>query len=93
MQPPLIHFTSPDYWSLYNRLPADVRQTADKYFALLKSDPKHPSLHLKKIGNLWSVRAGLHYRALGMDAPSKEKGILWFWIGSHAEYDRFIKRR
>jgi len=93
MHPSLIHFTSPDYWPLYYRLPADVRQTADKYFSILKSDPRHPSLHLKKIGDLWSVRAGIHYRAVGMDAPSKEKAILWFWIGSHAEYDRFIKRR
>jgi len=59
---------------------------------LLKPDPKHPSLHLKKIGDLWSVRAGLHYRAVGMDAPSKKKGILRFWIGSHAEYVRFVKQ-
>lgn len=39
MQPPLSHFTSPDFWSLYKRRPADVQGTADKY-ALLKSDPK-----------------------------------------------------
>jgi len=85
------HFTTPGYWPLYYRLPAHVRQTADKNFALLKSDPRHPSLHLKKIGDLWTVRAGLHHRAIGMDFPSKEKRILWFWIGSHAEYDRLIR--
>jgi len=86
------HFTSPDYWTLYRGLPSHVRQTADKHFALLKSDPKHPSLHLKKIGNLWSVRVGIHYRAVGMDTAAEERGILWFWIGSHAEYDRLIKQ-
>ena len=93
MQPPLNHFTNTNYWSLYRRLPSHVREIADKCFALLKSDPKHPSLHLKKIGELWSVRAGIHYRAIGMDTPGEEKGILWFWIGPHAEYDRLIKRR
>ena len=93
MQPSLSHFTSPDFWSSYKRLPAEVQRAADKYFALLKSDPKHPSLHLKKIGDAWSVRAGIHYRAVGMDAPSEERGLLWIWIGSHAEYDRFIKQR
>ena len=93
MPPPLSHFTSPDFWSLYNRLPVDVQRTANKYFALLKSDPKHPSLHLKKIGDTWSVRAGIHYRAVGIDAPSMQRCILWIWIGSHAEYDGFIKRR
>jgi hypothetical protein len=93
MQPPLSHFTSPDFSSFYRRLPVKVQRTADKYFALLKSDPKHPSLHLKKIDDTWSVRAGLHYRAVGMDAPSEAKGILWIWIGSHAEYDHFVKQR
>ena len=93
MQPPLSHFTSPDFWSFYNHLPSHVRHTADKYFTLLECDPKHPSLHLKKLGDIWSVRAGLHYRAVGMDAPTKEKGILWIWIGSHSKYDRFIKQR
>jgi hypothetical protein len=71
MHPPLSHFASPDYWPLYHRLPSRVRRTADKYFNLLKSDPRHHSLHLKKIGDLWSVRAGIHYRAVGMDTPNE----------------------
>ncbi len=93
MRPSLIHFTSPDFWSLYHRLPEHARDAADKSFVLLKADPRHPSVHLKKIGDLWSARAGIHYRAVGMNAPCEEKGILWIWIGSHAEYDRFIKGR
>ena len=93
MHPPLSHFASPDFWSFYNRLPSHVRRTADKYFSLLKSDPKHPSLRFKKIDDIWSVRAGLHYRAVGIDAPGVENSILWIWIGSHAEYDSYIKKR
>lgn len=60
---------------------------ADKNFDLLKTNPQHPSLHFKKIGGekqLWSVRVGSHYRALAVEKPD---GIVWFWIGSHAEYD------
>lgn len=60
---------------------------ADKNFLLLKSDPHHPSLHFKRIGELWSVRVGIHYRALGIDV---EEGVYWVWIGTHAEYDRLI---
>ena len=93
MQPSLIHFTSPDYWALYRRLPLHVQAAADKSYAILKSDPKHPSLRLKKIGDLWSVRVGIHYRAIGMDAPHMDNAILWFWIGPHAEYDRLVKSR
>jgi hypothetical protein len=91
MHAPIRHFASPGFWSLYHCLPAHVRETADKYFALLKSDLAHPSLHFKRVGDLWSARAGLHYRALGMDAPGGEKGILWFWIGPHTTYDRLVK--
>jgi hypothetical protein len=71
---------------LYGKLPKEVRQLADKNYELLKADPRQPSLQLKRIDELWSVRVGLHYRAIGIDAPG---GIQWIWIGSHAEYDAF----
>jgi len=53
----------------------------------LKSDPRHPSLHFKRIGELWSIRVGDHYRALGTDV---DDGICWIWIGTHAKYDRIV---
>lgn len=81
------HFASPQFWRLYRQLPAEVRALADKNFKLLKADPKHPSLHFKKIGRLWSVRVGAHHRALGLDKP---EGVVWFWIGSHADYDKLL---
>ena len=81
------HYASPQFWRTYRQLPADVRALADKNFKLLKSDPKHPSLHFKKIDKLWSVRVGAHYRALGFDRP---EGVVWLWIGSHADYDKLL---
>jgi hypothetical protein len=83
----LRHYTSSNFWSLYARLPAKIRELADKNFELLKADPRHPSLQLKRIEELWSVRVGQHYRAIGIDAAD---GIQWIWIGSHADYDTFI---
>ena len=76
-------------------MPPQVQETADQCYELLKADPSHPSLHFKKIGKkYWSVRAGLDYRALGVEV---ESGISWFWIpterfaiGTHAEYDKLI---
>ena len=82
------HFASPDFWAAYRKLPDAVRALADKNFALLKSEPRHPSLHFKKVGKLWSARVGLHYRAL---ATETDGDLVWFWIGSHAEYDRLTK--
>jgi hypothetical protein len=71
----------------YEALPLPVRKLADANYALLKRDPRHPSLQFKKVGRYWSVRIGLRYRALAMDVDG---GYLWFWIGSHADYDRLI---
>lgn len=82
------HFASPAFWDAYAKLPGNVRERADKNFDLLKSDPYHPSLHLKKVGRYWSVRVGLRHRALAVEVDG---GLLWFWIGSHADYDALIK--
>ena len=81
------HFASPSFWENYSKLPREQREIADRNFELLKEDPMHPSLHLKKVGEYWSVRVGIKHRALGVEI---EKGILWFWIGPHSEYDRII---
>ncbi|HEY7392370.1 MAG TPA: hypothetical protein VH640_27875 [Bryobacteraceae bacterium] len=79
------HHAAPDFWKACRSLPESIQELADRAFALLKPDPYHPSLHFKKIGDLWSARVGSHYRALGFEV---EDGVLWFWIGTHAEYDR-----
>lgn len=85
------HFTTKKYWYSYNQLPHNGKRVADKNFITLKQNPQHPSLHLKKINQYWSIRAGLNYRALGVDTPDKE-GIIWFWIGSHKEYERLLNK-
>jgi len=48
----LKHYASPRFWALYQELPAEVRALADKNYEFLKADPKHPSLHFKRIGAL-----------------------------------------
>jgi hypothetical protein len=69
-------------------LPQSIQELADAHFALLKENPFHPSLHFKKTGKYRSVRIGMHYRALAVEMP---EGLLWFWIGSHADYDRILE--
>ena len=81
------HHASESFWRAYNALPDSVRALADKNFATLKSDPQHPSLHFKKVGNHWSARVGLRYRALAVEVGG---GLLWFWIGRHSEYDKMV---
>jgi hypothetical protein len=82
------HFANRSFWEAYDRLPQNLRSLADKNYALLKGNPRHPSLQFKKVGRFWSVRVGLNYRALAVEAPD---GLVWFWIGSHAEYIEKIR--
>jgi hypothetical protein len=64
-----------------------VQSLADQAYARLKQDSRHPALHFKKVGRFWSVRIGAHHRALAVEALD---GLVWFWIGTHADYDRLL---
>jgi hypothetical protein len=64
------HRTTPDFWQLYNVLPREIQELADKNYALLRADPSHPSPCFREIEGLWSVRVGAHYRALAYQ---------WYW--------------
>ena len=84
------HFTTPRFWKRYRSLKPETQALADKNFKLLQANPDHPSLRLKQIGIFWSVRVGIHYRALAKD---REEGLMWFWIGPHDEYERILLGR
>ena len=68
-------------------MPGDIQKLADHAFERLKQGPRHPSLHFKKVGRFWSARVGGHYRALAIEVTD---GLVWFWIGSHADYDTLL---
>lgn len=76
---------------LFEPLPETVQQQARQSFSLWRSDPGHNSLKFKRVGTTapyFSVRVGIHWRALGR---LEGDTLVWFWIGSHAEYDRVIR--
>lgn len=53
-------------------------------------DPAHPSLRFKKLAgyeNVWSVRIGAQYRAVGERTGGT---IVWAWIGSHNDFDKLF---
>ena len=83
----MIHQANSDFWFCYRNLPDDVQRLADKAFKLLQENPRHPSLHFKKVGDLWSARVSLNHRALATDVAD---GVVWFWIGAHADYEKLL---
>jgi hypothetical protein len=83
----LKHRASPDFWTCYRALPQEVQKLADQAYEHLKQDPQYPSVRLKKVGRFWSARVGSGYRALAVEGSD---GLVWFWIGTHAEYDNLL---
>ena len=86
----MTHSTLARFWRHYDALPGEVQKLADQQFERLKTNPRYPSLHFKRVGKregLWSARVGIGYRAL---ARERADGVVWFWIGTHAEYDRLL---
>ena len=83
-----MHKTTSRFWRCLDKIPKPAQQVVKKKFNLLKTNPLHPSLHFKKVGKFWSIRAGLNYRAL---AVREGEDFIWVWVGTHSEYDRMIK--
>lgn len=80
-----------DFRAAFVRLPEPIQQQARAAYKLFRENPYHNSLQFKAVApSVYSVRIGLHDRALGWRASTEE--ISWFWIGSHAEYDRLLKQ-
>jgi len=54
-------------------------------------NPDHPGLQFKQVHPtlpVWSVRITASYRAVGV--RTKPDTIVWFFIGTHAEYERLL---
>ncbi len=83
-----MHRTTDRFWKCFNNPPEPIQEIAKKNFDLLKSDLYHPSLHFKKIGQFWSARIGLNYRAIAIE---DDKDFIWVWIGTHDDYEKMIK--
>ncbi|MBZ5725345.1 MAG: hypothetical protein LAP87_10135 [Acidobacteriia bacterium] len=82
--------TTRRFWRLFSDLPFDVQRDAKRAYRLFQSNPAHPGLQLKKLegeDDIYSARIGLGYRDL---AVMKKDRIVWYWIGSHSEYDSLV---
>lgn len=84
--------TTRSFWERFARLPESVRRQAARNFRLWRQDPAHPSLAFKRVHAtepIYSVRVSRGYRALGLRDGDL---MTWFWIGSHADYERMLRK-
>jgi hypothetical protein len=83
---------TPRFWAAYRGLPKDIQEHARRAYRLFRDNPAHPSLHFKKVHHrepVYSVRVTLGHRAVGL---LEGEEITWVWIGTHADYDRLLRK-
>lgn len=81
---------APDFMRLFRGLPPRIQRLARKNYKLWNENPAHPGVQFKLVGKrmpVYSVRVGIGWRALGLKV---DDAIVWFWIGSHAEYELLL---
>jgi hypothetical protein len=70
------HRANPKFWQFYAQVPEEIQRLAGENYDPLKAHPRYPSLHFKKVGRMWSVRVGIHYRAVAVDEGSVNEKVL-----------------
>ncbi len=76
----------------FEALPPDIQRRAVEAYRLWQQNPSHRSLDFKPIGRrlpAYSIRIGISWRAMCLQ---EGETWIWFWIGSHAEYDTLLRR-
>ena len=88
----MISRTTERFRKAYRSLPLRIQKRAKQAFQIWIEDPHDKSLHFKQIHPvkpIYSARVTVGWRAVGV---KKEDTMVWFWIGSHADYDKLISR-
>ena len=82
--------TTRSFRRAFKRLPAEIQDRAREAYRMFQSDPSHPGLQFKKIppfDAIYSARVSRDYRAV---CTLADDVAIWFFIGSHADYDRLL---
>ena len=84
--------TTIEFRNLFADLPEQVQEQTRVAYRQFKEDPSYPSLRFKKVHPelpIYSARISRNYRAVGqLDGNT----VIWFWVGSHADYDRLLEQ-
>ena len=75
---------------MFGDLSKPIQEQTRKAYRQFKQDPSYPSLRFKKVHPqlpIYSARINRDYRAVGQ---LEEDTVIWFWVGSHAEYDLLL---
>lgn len=75
----------------FAELPSEIQDQAREAYRRFREDPGHPGLRFKRVHateSVYSVRISRDFRALGVRIGDV---LVWFWIGSHEDYERQLR--
>jgi hypothetical protein len=84
--------TTRQFRDLFTALPTAVQRQAREAYRLFRQNPAHPGLRFKQVHPdppIYSARVGISYRAVGVRDGNT---MIWYWIGSHADYDKLLQQ-
>ena len=87
----MLSYTTDKFRKLFETLPPQIQKQARIAYGQFKKDPYYPSLQFKRIHStkpVYSARINIDYRAVGI---IDENTIIWFWVGSHTDYEKLIQ--
>lgn len=84
--------TTAQFRKSFADLPKQIQEQARAAYRQFKENPSHPSLRFKKVHPelpVYSARISKNHRVVGqLDGDT----VIWFWIGSHTEYEKLLSR-
>ena len=66
------HILDDDFWEFFAEIPPNVQRRFPQKFRILQQNLRHPSLRLKKVGDLWSIRV-----SRGSEPFNCHESLLW----------------
>lgn len=84
--------TTADFRALLDAAPPQMQLKARTTYRVWAENPSHPSLRFKKVHGtlpIYSVRIDIDWRAVGI---MQGDTVIWFWIGSHQDYERLLAK-
>jgi len=88
----VISHTTAQFRKMFSELPAEVQRQARRAYRAFQQNPHHPSLRFKSVlpmRPVYSARISSDYRAVGVLDGDE---IIWYWIGSHGDYDKLLSQ-
>ena len=84
--------TTARFRKAFRQLPEQVQDQAREAYRQFMKDPWHPSLRFKQVHPsipIYSARVSKGYRAVGQRT---ETYVVWFWIGTHSDYEKLLSQ-